>query len=89
VPQPPPETPAVRAAPAASANESKVRALIKKAGEDLLLVDYKKLSKEGQGQYDQSKRFSDEAQEAIKARNFPYALTLAEKAATLAAELVR
>jgi outer membrane biosynthesis protein TonB len=87
-PQPPPETPAVRAAPAASANETKVRALIKKAGEDLLLVDYKKLSKEGQGQYDQSKRFSDEAEMAIKERNFPYALTLAEKAANLAAELV-
>ncbi len=63
--------------------------LIKKAGEDLLLVDYKKLSKEGQGQYDQSKKFSDEAQQAIKERNFPYAMTLAEKAATLAAELVR
>jgi len=87
--QPPTEAPAVRAAPAGSANETSVRALIKKAGEDLLLVDYKKLSKEGQGQYDQSKRFSDEAQQAIKVRNFPYAMTLAEKAATLAAELVR
>ena len=88
---PPPQTEAqaVRAAPAAgSANESKVRALIKKAGDDLMLVDYKKLSKEGQAQYDQSKRFSDEANQAIKERNFPYALTLAEKAATLAAELV-
>ena len=87
--QPPTEAPAVRAAPAGSANETKVRALIKKAGEDLLLVDYKKLSKEGQGQYNQSKRFSDEANQAIKERNFPYAMTLAEKAATLAAELVR
>ena len=78
----------MRAAPAGSANETKVRALIKKAGEDLLLVDYKKLSKEGQGQYDQSKKFSDEAQQAIKERNFPYTMTLAEKAAKIAAELV-
>ena len=52
-------------------------------------MDYKKLSTEGQAQYDQSKRFSDEAKQAIKERNFPYAMTLAEKAATLAAELVR
>jgi hypothetical protein len=84
-----PDAPVVRAAPAGSANESNVRALIKKAGEDLLLVDYKKLSKEGQAQYDQSKKFSDEANQAIKDRNLPYALTLAEKAANLAAELVR
>ena len=90
-PQPPPETPAVRATPAAAsaAEERAVRALMKKAADDLERVDYKKLSKEGQAQYDQSKRFSDQANQAIKERNFPYAMTLAEKAATLAAELVR
>jgi hypothetical protein len=90
-PQPPPETQAVRATPAAAsaAEERAVRALMKKAADDLEHVDYKKLSKEGQAQYDQSKRFSDQANQAIKERNFPYAMTLAEKAATLAAELVR
>jgi len=89
--QQPPEAPAVRAAPAAAsaAEEKTVRALMKRAADDLERVDYKKLSKEGQSQYDQSKRFSDQANQAIKERNFPYAMTLAEKAATLAAELVR
>ena len=41
-PQPPPETPAVRAAPAAAsaAEEKTVRALMKKASDDLERVDY-------------------------------------------------
>ena len=52
-------------------------------------MDYRRLSKEGQSQYDQSKRFSEQALEALKEKRFDYALTLAEKAATLAAELVR
>ena len=89
-PQPPPEPPVIRAQPAASAGDDrKVQDLVKKAADDLTHVDYKKLSKEGQSQYDQSKRFSEQAQQALKERNVPYALTLAEKAATLAAELVR
>jgi hypothetical protein len=91
---PPPTTadaPAVRAAPAtqSAGEERKVRDLMAKAAGDLKNVDYQRLSKEGKAQYDQSKRFSDEAQQAIKERNFLLALTLAEKAATLAAELVR
>jgi hypothetical protein len=89
-PPPAPEPPVIRAQPAASAGDDrKVQDLVKKAADDLTHVDYKKLSKEGQSQYDQSKRFSEQAQQALKERNVPYALTLAEKAATLAAELVR
>ena len=89
--QPAPEAPVVRAAPAASAgDEKKVRELLTKASTDLSKrVDYQKLSEEGKEQYNQSKRFSEQAEQAIKERNFPYALSLAEKAATLAAELVR
>ena len=88
--QQPPEAPAVRAAAAAgSADETKVKELTSKAAADLMRVDYGKLSSEGKAQYNQSKRFSDEAQKAVKERNFVYAVTLAEKAATLAAELVR
>ena len=60
-----------------------------KASTDLARVDYKRLSNEGKAQYDQSKRFSEDAQAAIKERRFEYALTLAEKAANLAAELAR
>ena len=89
-PQPPPEAPVIRAQPAASAgDERKAQDLMKKAAGDLERVDYGKLSKDGKAQYDQSKRFSEQAQQAIRERNFVYALTLADKAATLAAELVR
>ena len=88
--QPAPEPPAVRAAPAGAAgDDKKVRDLMQKATSDLKRVDYQKLSADGKSQYDQSKRFNDQAAQAIKERNFVYALTLAEKAATLAAELVR
>jgi hypothetical protein len=90
---PPPETPTVRVAPAptstSAADERKVRELIGKASNDLARVDYQRLSNEGKAQYDQSKRYSDDAQKAIKERNFVYALTLAEKAADIAAELAR
>ena len=77
----------MRAAPVA--DERRVREQLSKAATDLNRVDYKRLSPEGKSQYDQSKRFSDEAQQAIKVRNLLLALTLADKAATLAAELVR
>ena len=86
---PQPEAPAVRATTSV-ADERRVRALMSQAAADLSdRVDYKRLSNEGKSQYDQSKRFLDQAQQAIKEKNFVYALTLAEKAATLAAELVR
>ena len=85
----PPEV--VRASPVATvADEKKVRDLLTKASTDLSKrVDYQKLSDDGKQQYEQSKRFSEQAEQAIKERNFPYALSLAEKAANIAAELVR
>jgi outer membrane biosynthesis protein TonB len=88
---PQPEAPTVRVAPATASagDERKVRDLLQKASGDLGRVDYKRLSNEGKAQYDQAKRYSDDAQQEIKERNFVYALTLAEKAATLAAELAR
>jgi hypothetical protein len=90
---PQPETPTVRVAPAptstSAADERKVRELMGKASTDLARVDYQRLTNEGKAQYDQSKRYSEDAQAAIKERNFVYALTLAEKAANIAAELAR
>jgi hypothetical protein len=100
--KPEPEPPPVVAAPAApepgrelrttssaaDANaERQVRDLLQRASRDLNRVEYRKLSNEGRSQYDQAKRFSDQANEAIKERNFVFAVTLAEKAATLAAQL--
>ena len=89
-PTPAPEAP-VRASPTPSAgDDKKARELIAKATYDLdKRVDYQKLSAEGKQQYDQSKRFRDQAVQAIQDRNLVLAVTLAEKAATLAAELVR
>ena len=52
-------------------------------------MDFQRLSDEGKAQYNQSKRFRDQADQALKERNFLLAVTLADKAATLAAELVR
>lgn len=88
-PAPQSEATAVRASTSV-ADERRVRQLLTNAADDLNnRVDYRRLSKEGQSQYDQSKRFSDQALQAMKEKRFDYALTLAEKAATLAAELVR
>jgi hypothetical protein len=86
---PAPEPREVRAVPsaAAAAEERKVRDVMARAGRDLQRVDYQRLSAEGKSQYDQSKRFSEQADLAIKDRNYVYAMTLADKAATLAAEL--
>jgi hypothetical protein len=91
VPQAVPEAPVVRAAPAVAAgDEVKARTLIARATTDLeKRVDYQRLSDEGKAQYNQSKRFRDEAKQALEDRNFLLAVTLADKAATLAAELVR
>jgi len=90
-PPPAPDSPVVRAAPAAAAgDDAKARILIARATNDLeKRVDYQRLSDEGKAQYNQSKRFRDEAEQALKERNFLLAVTLADKAATLAAELVR
>jgi hypothetical protein len=98
-PAPPPVEPAVagpsgppsqlRAAPAAAdaAAERQVRELLARAARDLSRTDYRKLTVEGRAQYDQSKRFADQAEGAIKERNLVFAQTLAEKAATLAGAL--
>ena len=54
---------------------------------DLGRVDYRKLSNEGRSQYDQAQRFAEQAEQALKERNFVFAATLADKAATLASQL--
>jgi hypothetical protein len=78
----------VRVVPSASpAEEKKVRDVTERATRDLNRVDYQKLSVAGKAQYDQSKRFAVESEQAIKERNYVYAMTLADKAAMLAAEL--
>ncbi len=84
------ETRELRAAPSASAVEAErgVRELLTRAARDLNRVDYGRLSGDGRVQYEQSKRFSQQAEQALKDRNFVFATTLADKAATLATELL-
>ena len=55
---------------------------------DLQRVEYSRLSGAGRLQYEQSSRFSQQAEAAIGGRNFVFAAILAEKAAVLAAELL-
>ena len=74
--------------PASGANERNVRDLLTRATRDLSKVDYMRLSTESRAQYEQSKRFSEQAEQALKDRNLIFAATLADKAATLAAELL-
>ena len=86
-PEPPRELrPASPAADAAAEREA--RDALGRAASALSKVDYGKLNADARAQYDQSKRFMDQAQQALKDRNFVFAATLADKAATLSAELV-
>jgi outer membrane biosynthesis protein TonB len=79
----------LRAAPSAAdaTAERQVKELLARASRDLNRVDYRRLSNEGRSQYDQAKRFSEQAEQALKERNFVFASTLADKAAMLAAQL--
>lgn len=96
-PEPPPVAAApapepareLRAAPSAAdpTAERQVRDLLARASRDLNRVDYRRLSNEGRSQYDQAKRFAEQAEQALKERNFVFASTLADKAAMLASQL--
>lgn len=70
------------------ANERRIREILRRATRDTGRVTYSRLSAAGRSQYDQSKSLSEQAEEAIRDRNWVFAETLADKAATLAAELV-
>jgi hypothetical protein len=51
-------------------------------------VDYRGLTRGGREQYDQAKGFTEEADKALKERNFIYAQTIADKAVKIASELL-
>jgi hypothetical protein len=76
------------ALPANLEGERTVREMLARAARDIARVEYTRLSADGRAQYDQSKRFSAQAEQALKERNLIFAVTLADKAATLAAELL-
>jgi type IV secretory pathway VirB10-like protein len=70
-----------------AAAERDARDKLARAARDLGRVDYGKLNADARSQYEQSKRFTEQAQQALKDRNFVFASTLADKAAALAAGL--
>jgi hypothetical protein len=64
-----------------------IRDLLTRAERDLKNVDYSRLSADGKAQYDIATRFALQAEQALKDKNFVFALTLADKAATLGRSL--
>jgi hypothetical protein len=69
--------------------ERKIRALLARAASDLGQVDVRTLTADRKSQYDTAKRFAEQAEEALKSKNVVFAKQLADKAATLAALLVK
>jgi hypothetical protein len=64
-----------------------IRADLDAAGADLRRVDYRQLSANARANYDQAQRFISQAEAALRERNFVFAETVADKAATLAAQV--
>lgn len=66
-----------------------IRDLMARAASDLARVNASALNADGRAQVEAARRFLQQADEALKARNVVYAGKLADKAATIAAVLVR
>ena len=66
-----------------------IRDLLGRATRDLSRVNTASLNVDGRSQYETARRFIQQAEEALKARNIVFASKLADKAATMAAVLVR
>jgi hypothetical protein len=64
-----------------------VRDTLGRASGTLGRIDYRNLSQPGKLQYDMAKRFMEQADEALKAKNYTAAQLMAEKAETIAKEL--
>ena len=73
----------------ASQAEQRIRGLLARAARDLGRIDYRALGVDAQVQYDIAKRFTEQAEEALKTRNLVFAEQLADKAAALAAQLLK
>jgi len=87
-PTPPPSLTMQNAGANARADQS-VRTLLGQAARDLERVVYQTLDADGRAQYDTARRFMQQADEALRARNVVFAGKLADKAAAMASVLVR
>jgi hypothetical protein len=66
-----------------------IRELMGRAARDLSRVNPNALNTDGRSQFEAARRFLEQAEEALKTRNIVFAGRLADKAATMAAILVR
>lgn len=87
--EPPKPATTLQTTPATAEGEVErgIRALLQRANTDLNRVDYRALNADARTQYDTAKRFVRQADEGIRAKNLVFAKNLAEKAATIAAQL--
>ena len=90
--RPPTPPPAVTLKPtpgSQSSTEASIRGLIGRAMRDLNRVNYGSLTGDGKAQYDTARRFVEQSEDALKNGNLVFAGKLADKAATMAAVLLR
>ena len=83
----PPTTLQTTPATAEGEVERAIRASLQRASADLGRIDYRALNADARTQYDTAKRFVRQAGDAIRTKNLVFAKNLAEKAATIAAQL--
>jgi uncharacterized protein (DUF885 family) len=67
--------------------ERAIRSALQRATADLNRVDYRALNADARNQYDTAKRWVQLADENIRTKNLVFAKSIAEKAATIAAQL--
>src|SRR5262245_55016043 len=68
--------------------ERRIRGQLGQATADLNRINYQALTSDGRTQYEQAKRFVSQAEDALRQKNLVFANNLADKAATLAAQLL-
>ncbi|HEY7292918.1 MAG TPA: hypothetical protein VH583_23970 [Vicinamibacterales bacterium] len=67
--------------------ERGIRATLTRAATALSRIDYRVLNADARTQYDQAKRFIEQADDAVRGKNLVFAKSLADKAAGIAAQL--
>lgn len=80
---------ALRTPANAGAVEQRIHARLAEAARDLGRIDYRSLNVNAQAQYDIARRFKEQAEDALKMKNLVFAERLADKAAALAAQLLK
>jgi hypothetical protein len=85
-----PKSPALQSIPAQQEGrfEAEVRVVLGRASTDLNRIDYRALGSDARIQYDQAKAFMRQAEDSLRVKNLVFARSLADKAATLASQLL-